>query len=587
MEEASAPFNTHGKNTLEKITPVMRFWRYIKSEKKDIWIIYVYALVVGLIGLSLPLGIQAVIQMISGGILYDTAMLIIILVLLGVAATGGLQVMQIYMVEVLQRRLFAKATFEFAYRLPRIKADDLQGSYPPEVVNRFFDVVLLQKGISKILVELTAALLQVLFGLLLLAIYHPSFIVFDMVFVTAAYIVFRFTGKKGLDTSIKESSYKYKMMAWLQEIARNLSTFKLSTGQSNFVQEKTDAYTIKYLNARKSHFRVLLSQYINILIFKIAIIGATLILGSLLVVDRQINLGQFVATEIIIVLILGAIEKIIISVDTVYDAFTSIEKIAKISDYPFEENGSIKAEDYSSGQGLAITLNNISYTNYTGNAVLKNITLDIASGSVVAFTGNDSYATDALISIISGIYQNYNGSIKINNIAIKDLDHESYRSLIAHSMPNNQLFEGSVLDNITMGNKQIEEIDVVKTLNKLGVYDALTLLPSGLHHKILPGGIGLPEELCSKILVAKNVLKKPKLWITHEYCYNHVAEALKLFKAELQNTTIIVVGNNEQTHQNANTIYVVEHGSIAISGTYAALKNNDIYKKQLNPVTHA
>lgn len=587
MGEASAPFTIHGNNTLEKITPVMRFWRYIKSEKKDIWIIYVYALVVGLIGLSLPLGIQAVIQMISGGVLYDTAILIIILVLLGVAATGGLQVMQIYMVEVLQRRLFAKATFEFAYRLPRIKADELQGSYTPEVVNRFFDVVLLQKGISKILIELTAALLQVLFGLLLLAIYHPSFIIFDMVFITAAYIVFRFTGKKGLDTSIKESSYKYKMMAWLQEIARNLTAFKLSSGVSNYVQEKTDSYTIKYLNARKSHFRVLLSQYINILIFKIAIIGATLILGSLLVVDRQINLGQFVATEIIIVLILGAIEKIIISVDTVYDAFTSIEKIAKISDYPFEENGTIKAEDYSNSNGLAITLNNISYTNYTGNTVLNNITFDIAPGKVVAFAGNDSYATDALINIISGIYQNYNGSIKVNNIAIKDLDHQSYRSLIAHSMPNNQLFEGTVLDNITMGNKQIEEIDVVKTLNKLGVYDNLTLLPSGLHHKILPGGIGLPNELTNKILVAKNVLQKPKLWIVHEHYFNHVADAVKLFKTELQNTTIIVVGNNEKIHQNADTIYVIEGGSITIGGTYADIQNNDIYKNQLNPVTHA
>jgi len=565
-------------STLEKISPVLRFWRYIQSERKDIWYIYIYAIVVGIIGLSLPLGIQAVIQMISGGILFDTAILIIILVLLGVIITGVLQVMQIYLVEVLQRRLFAKATYEFAYRLPRISADAIAGDYPPEVVNRFFDVLLLQKGISKILIDLTVAVLQIFFGLILLAFYHPTFIIFDVLFLLAAFIVFRATGKKGLDTSIKESSYKYKMVAWLQEIARNLVSFKMNSGNSNLALEKTDKYTVKYIETRKKHFKVLVVQYINILTFKFLIIAATLILGSLLVVDRQINLGQFVATEIIIVLILGAIEKLIVSVDTVYDAFTSVDKISKISDYPFETSGTVLPEDYNTNNGFHITTQDISYTAHNGKEVLRNITLDIKAGQTVAIAGKADYGIDALINTISGIYQGYSGIVQVNGIAIANMDINQFRSQIAISPSTNDLFEGTVLENITVGNSTIHTIDVINTLKTLGVYEEILLLPDGLETKVMPGGIGVSKELCAQINIARNVLRKPKLWIVHGHNFSAVVYAIDAFKNKFAKPTIIAVGNNSLAHKTADIIYLMVNGEIIAKGNYTEIEKNTYYK---------
>lgn len=573
-EHSTFLFDDTEKSTYQKLSPVIRFWRYIQSEKKHIWHIYIYAVIVGLIGLSLPLGIQAVIQMISGGILYDTALLIIILVLIGVAITGALQVMQIYMVEILQRRLFAKATFEFSHRLPRIKADELVGSYAPEVVNRFFDVVILQKGISKILIDLTSAVLQVLFGLILLAFYHPSFIMFDLVFITAAFIVFRFTGKKGLETSIKESSYKYKMAAWLQEIARNQKGFKMSGSNSNFVTEKTDEYTVKYLTARKTHFKVLVTQYINILVFKISIIAATLFLGSLLVVDRQINLGQFVATELIIVLILGAIEKIIISVDTVYDSFTATDKISKISDYNFEKEGNIEAADYITDKGITIEFKKVGY-----KKILTATNLTIAPGSTVVLAGQNSYATEAVLNIICGIYQDYTGLAEINGISIKELALAGYRKNIAHNLAGDCLFEGSILENITMGGTDVAEIEVVKTLTALGVYDTVALMPQGIHTKLLPGGIGLPDELAIKVAMARSILRKPKLWIVDEQHFAHAQACRKLVGGALTQATMLVLSNNATTHAVADNIYLFNNGSLIAEGTAAALQNNELYKK--------
>ncbi|UPT67069.1 MAG: ABC transporter ATP-binding protein/permease [Sphingobacteriales bacterium JAD_PAG50586_3] len=524
------------------------------------------------------MGIQAVIQMISGGILFDTAVIIIFLVLLGVAATGALQVMQIYMVEILQRRLFAKASFEFAYRLPKIKTDNLASSYAPEVVNRFFDVIILQKGVSKILVDLTTVILQVFFGLLLLAFYHYSFIVFDVVLITVAFLVFKYTGKKGLESSIRESSYKYKMVSWLQEIGRNLPTFKMAGTKSNIVLEKTDTFTSKYLTSRKVHFRVLLTQYINILFFKLSIIAATLILGSFLIVDRQINLGQFVAIEIVIVSILSAVEKIIISVDTVYDTFTAVEKIAKISDYPLEASGNIVADDYTTSDGFTVTLKEVSYTSVLGTPILHNVSITLPAGKVVALAGKNSYAKDAIINIISGIYQNYTGLAEINGISIKNLEVDSLRGKVAHNFSNCTLFEGTILDNITLGNIDIKEIDVIDMLTKLGVYEYISKMPYNLQTKIQPGGLGLPTEVSEKVCLSKNLIRKPKLWVVDSYSYKSVTQALKLYEKQIPTPTILVVGNNTEIHKVAHSVYVVDNGAIILHGPYNTIENNSLYQ---------
>ncbi|MBC8155345.1 MAG: ABC transporter ATP-binding protein, partial [Bacteroidetes bacterium] len=130
-------------------TPTQRLIRLLKSERKDIWYIYLYAITTGLISLSLPLGTQAVFTLVSGGLVFSSVYVLIGLVVLGVLVAGFLLVAQITMVEVLQQRIFAKAALEFTYRLPRIEPNAWEGSDPPELMNRFFDVLTIQKGLPK------------------------------------------------------------------------------------------------------------------------------------------------------------------------------------------------------------------------------------------------------------------------------------------------------------------------------------------------------------------------------------------------------------------------------------------------------
>lgn len=157
-------------------TPTQRLFRLLSNDRKDIGYIYLYAIVTGLISLSLPLGIQALFNLVSGGLVFSSVYLLIGLVILGVLISGMLLVGQITLVEVLQQRVFARAAFEFTYRLPRIRPDVLASHDAPELMNRFFDVLTIQKGLPKLLIDLTAAAVQILFGLILLSAYHPVFL---------------------------------------------------------------------------------------------------------------------------------------------------------------------------------------------------------------------------------------------------------------------------------------------------------------------------------------------------------------------------------------------------------------------------
>lgn len=327
--------------TLPYSTPPLsasqRLFRLLGTEKKDIGYLYLYALVTGLISLSLPLGIQAVFNLVSGGLVFSSVYVLIGLVIVGLILTGLLMVSQMTLVEILQQRIFVKAAFEFTYRLPRIRPEAMAAYYPPELMNRFFDVLTIQKGLPKLLIDLTAAVVQIIFGILLLSVYHPVFLGFGVfTLVTLVGICWLF-GPKGLETSLKESSYKYKVVAWLEELAGNLPGFR-SQVESPEAIDRMDSLVASYITYRNAHFGVLKQFFYSAVAFKTVVTAGLLILGTTLVVGRQMPLGQFVAAELVIVLITGSVDKLISGIDTVFDMLTAIEKIAVVTDLPLETN---------------------------------------------------------------------------------------------------------------------------------------------------------------------------------------------------------------------------------------------------------
>jgi len=558
----------------EKSSPFERFMSLLKTEKKDIKYIYFFAILIAIINLALPLGVQSIVGLISGGLLLESVIILIAMVIIATGLSGFLQIQQLKMVEILLQRVFANVTFEFAWRLPRIKSEILLKNYTPDMVNRFFDVLTIQKSLPKILIDLTAAIIQISFGLLLLSFYHPIFIGFGIILIVIIIIIFYSTGKKALETSISESKFKYKVAYWLQEIGRNINAFKLA-GNSNLPIQKADHLLSNYINYRNKHFKILLKQYASIVSFKTLITASLLILGSFLVVNRQINLGQFVAAELIIVLIINSVEKLISTLEVFYDLLTAFDKIGQVTDLETESNVGRELHDLEIDQKFQLKTTNLSYK-YPGakNYILNNINFEINKGEHICITGFGDSGKTSLIKILAGLYSNYEGSISINDVSLRDLNIDAYRNIIGDNLLQDEIFEGSIEDNIIMGRNGIEFKEVIKALKIVGLTDFIAQLTDGLQSNLLSAGTNYPKSIIQKILLARSFVQKPKLLIIDDFFYNMNQKENSLlldYIFENKDWALIMVTSQDSIMKRCDKICIMNNGNVVKSGSYNEL----------------
>ncbi|MGE0586933.1 MAG: peptidase domain-containing ABC transporter [Cyclobacteriaceae bacterium] len=566
--------------TIDKpISPVRRLLKLLRAEKRDIYFVFFYAIIVGLISLVIPLGIQTTTELISGGVFFSSIYLLIGLIIVGVLFGGILQIFQLSIVEHLQRRIFTKAAYEFAFRLPRLKNESLTGKYAPELVNRFFDVLTLQKGLPKLLIDLSAATIQILFGLLLISLYHPFFVFFGIFLLTTLVSIFYFTGPKGLQTSIEESKYKYKVVYWLQELGRALNSFKV-TGNSNLPIRKTDFNLNKYLKYRKSHFGVLVLQYSYIVIFKTGITAALLVLGAMLVIDRQITLGQFVAAEVVIILILNSVEKVITYMDVVYDMLTAVDKIANVTDLPLEKNGGVDFRKTSVRLPFAVDISNVRYKYAEGNDyILKGVSFQVKPGERICISGPGGGGKTTLTQLLSGLQSDFEGAIKINQYSIRDLDLTNLRDHLAKNISMEDIFDGSVLENVIVGKPHLTVQDAIEAMQKTSVYDWAVEQPEGLNTHLVSGGKGLPRSVVLKLILARCIAKKPSLIVLNDYFSSlsrkDKIQLISMLTDPKNKWTLIAVSNDPLIMEACNRIIVLENGLKRLEGTYnELLKDN-------------
>jgi ABC-type bacteriocin/lantibiotic exporter with double-glycine peptidase domain len=557
------------------ISPVKRLLRLLSEEKKDIFYILTYAVFVGLISLTLPLGIQATVELVSGGVFFSSIYILIALVLLGVLASGGLQVMQITLVEYLQRRIFTKAAFEFTYRIPRMKAESLSNLHAPELVNRFFDVLTIQKGLPKIFGDLTAGSVQILFGLILLSFYHPFFVFFGLFLVLVLFGIFRLTGPGGLKSSIKESKYKYKVVYWLEEIARTINSFKIA-GNTQLPIKKTEANVSNYLINRRAHFKILMSQYMYIILFKAIVTGGLLIIGTQLVIDRQITLGQFVASEVIIILILGSVEKIITYMDVVYDVLTAVDKISQVTDLPLEKTGGIDLSNRELEKGFRIQIRDLSYK-YPGSKdyALKNVSLSIKCGEKICIAGGSDSGKTTLTNTIAGLNHGYEGLLTINDFSMRDLDLTNLRDKMSKNVTEEDLFDGTLLENILLGKAMATPEFALDVVRKVGLSDKINMLPEGLHTHIVSGGKGFSSSFINKLILARCLAKSPQLLILNDYFssfpFKERQELIDLVTRQEKLCTLIAVSNNPSVMMACDRVLILEKGSVKAEGSFQSL----------------
>lgn len=545
-------------------TPLQRFYNLLKLDKKDVYQIFFYAIFAGIVSLSLPLGIQAIINLIQAGQVSISWVVLVVIVVVGVALVGILSLMQLRITENLQQKIFVRSSFEFGYRLPKIKFDELYNQYPPELANRFFDTISIQKGTSKLLIDFSTALLQILFGIILLSLYHPFFIFFGVLLAIALYAIFKFSYNSGLASSLKESKYKYKVAGWLQEIARNNFSFRKQEN-FDFALRRNNSLVEEYTNYREKHFRIMKRQYTQLIVFKVVITAGLLFIGGYLVLNQQMNIGQFVAAEIIILLVINSVEKIIIGLESLYDVLTSVEKIGQIVDLNIEEASS-QTHDYCF-TNISIETENLTFKfPDSPDNVLEKINLKIEPSEKIYLDGDNGSGKSTLMRILAGFIQPTLGSFFINDDTYRKINLAQYRSHIGTILHNETPFEGTILENITFNNPLVTHTDIKWAIESVKLGPFIKSLPNGLDTKIFPDGRQLSSSNAQKILLARSIVNKPKILFYEDPLDKMDEEATNEiidFITDPKNKwTLIVSSKNEYWSQKCSRKIKMQNGKI-------------------------
>jgi len=546
-----------------QLSPWERFIGLLKLERKEIFQIFYYAVFGGVVALSLPLGIQAIINLIQGAQVSTSWVILVIIVTIGVTFSGALQLMQLRIIETIQQRIFLRASFELSYRFPKIKMIELRNYYPPELANRFFDTLTIQKSLSKILIDVPTALLQIVFALILLSFYHPFFIIFGILLLLLIFIVFKFTAHKGLETSLIESKNKYKVAHWIQEVARTVVSFKLS-GTTNLAITKNDELVYKYLQARENHFKILMLQFMQMIGFKVVVTASLLLIGGALVLNQQMNIGQFVAAEIIILLVIASVEKLISGLESFYDVLTSIEKIGQVVNKKMEEQS---GEKPLFKDEIIIELDNVSYkVKNREKYIIKNVSLKIPTRSRILITGESGSGKSSLLRLISGVIEPTEGNIYVNNLSLNSLFLNHYRSQLGMSLSEETPFEGTIRENLIFSNDHHKDEKIFEVLQVVGLGQFLKEQPHGLDTVIHPEGRQISFTVAKKIILARGIIKTPKLMILEDpldqFNLEETIEIINYLTDVNKSWSLIVVSSKKSWKNKCNQIITLEKGAI-------------------------
>ena len=555
------------------ISPINRFWLLLRTNSTEIRNVYIFAVLSGILSLALPLGIQAIINFIQMGQVSTSWIVLVVLVVLAIGFSGILTIAQMRITENLQQRIFVKSAFEFADRIPKIKMDELIKKYAPELTNRFFDTLTIQKGLSKLLIDFTAASLQIVFGLVLLSFYHSFFIFFGLILVILLALILKVTSKKGFESSLNESNYKYKIAHWLEEIAHARFSFKMA-GNPELSLTKTDDHLNGYLIARNIHFRVLVQQFTFLILFKVLIALALLIIGGFLVLNQDMNIGQFIAAEIIILLVLNSVEKLIMSLEIVYDVITAVEKIGQITDIELEQYDGIKIPERDCG--IEIFIDRVSFqSNLYRNPILKEITMEIEANQKVCIISDSTVSTNTLFCLIGGMYPVSSGNISIEGLPIGNLDIQDLRNDIGNLLFQDKLFHATILENITLGRSYATFGEVQRIAKILNFSEAINNFSEGYNTLLNPESHFIPQDIIKKILLIRAFVGNPKL-ILLEDPSNSLNDSQSDHLIELissqQNVSVLYSSDDEKLMKFADKIIELEKGKVIFEGTYQSYK---------------
>ena len=509
LVQAKAPLaNVVSPEHDHHFSPLSRLIELMRIERFDLMTVLGLTLGSGLLALASPVAVQALVNSVAMAGMGQPLLVLSIILFFFLAFAGAVHVIQSYLVEIIQRRIFVRLATDLAYRLPRVRIEALGQHSGEELVNRFFDVLTLQKSGSALLLDGLSTAVQICIGLILLAFYHPFLLAFDVLLLLAIGFILFFLGRGGVSTAIHESLSKYALVAWLETIASNLQTFKFGGGVHHAVT-RTDSLALSYLTAKQDHYKVLIKQIIGSVALYAIASTSLLAIGGYLVIEGHLTLGQLVAAELIVSSALISLIKFGKHLEGYYDLMAGTDKIGHLLDLPIErEDGFITDLPKS----FSVSVNNLSYQFGAKHQVLSDLSFEIEAKEKVAFLGHYASGKTLLAEVLCGMRKLQLGKVEIAGQNLENLHLAQLRKHIS-LVSRIEIIEDSIFENVRLGQMAVGLAEVERALQAVGLLKDIVNYEHGMETVLNASGAPLSSTQIKLLLLARAIVTSPSLLI--------------------------------------------------------------------------
>jgi ABC-type bacteriocin/lantibiotic exporter with double-glycine peptidase domain len=488
--------------------PTKRPWRRLSEalrlERADVLTITAFAVATGVLSIVTPAAIEALVNTVAFGIQLWPVIVLSLVMFAFLALQNALKALQLYVAELLQRRIFVRTADAFAEHFARAEIESFDGRNPTDVVNRFFEVASVQKAIATLLVDGVGVAMITIVGLAVLAFYHPYLLTFAAVMVALVLFLLFALGIGGVRTSIAESYAKFDVAAWLEELAKCPHTFRFGRGGA-LAFERADALADAYVTARRRHYSVVWRQTLFALLLEAVASTVLLGLGGWLVIQRQLTLGQLVAGELLVTLVLSAISKVGKYIEAFYDLQASLDKLGVLDQLPLERVGgeTLPTSDQPMEVRAEVT--------YGGRPPKR---LDVKPGERVAVYGPSGSGKTFLLETLALLRVPKEGLLEFDGLDARSLDRAATRLQLAY-VGQAEIFADTVAENIRVGRADLSAADVRRALEMVGLADEVARLPQGIATPIASDGRPLSANAVSRLSIARALASKPRLLLVN------------------------------------------------------------------------
>lgn len=485
-----------------------RLRELMKLERSGLWIVFVHALVVGLLTLVSPIATQSLVNTVAFGSLIQPLVVLTMLLLIALTFRAAVGTLEVWAVEMLQRRIFVRVSEDFGERLSRVHASARSRLDMNEMTHRFYDVISVNKASAILLLDGLSLLLQLSIGTVLLAFYHPFLLAFDLVLVALLFFITFGLAPGAVSTAIEESYAKHNTANWLHTIAQDDVVFR-SRGGQRYAATRTQVLCREFLTARRKHFRVLLRHIIGGFGLQILAMVSLLGVGGFLVIERQLTLGQLVAAELLIGAIGVGFSKVGKHLETLYNLLASLDKIGSVLDLPIEEEGKEPLSPHLRRPCTA-EMRGFSLAFPSGKGSLRAEKLAMYPGDRVTLSGPSASGKTRLLHCLWGELEHYEGSLRIDGVDRKHADPASWRDAVV-LVSDRDWFQGTVAENLSLGDLSLSKERMWQVLSSLSVAECVRSLPGGLESKMHPSGAPFSSSQLRLLGLARSLLQAPRL----------------------------------------------------------------------------